>query len=358
MKPVPLLTRWHLIGREFAPSPGRYKSVFRFLVVNALVIIISMALQVPFLSLSIIMIFFTSRENIVQTWVAGIVMALGGTLGICISLILLKVSFNTPFVRIVLAAIIIFSGMYFFRISKLGVMGFILTILVSYSQSLVDVIPAPEVLVRMMLWAWVAAVYPVVINVIVNVLVFPVRPDASTTPAKPVPFIVADPWTNPAYARFAVKCVLATLLCYLFYSSVDWQGIHTAMLTCVILALPSVGAITHKGMLRITGCVLGGGAALLITVFILPYIDTIVGLLMVSLPVLAISAWIASGSEKTQYVGVQMAFAFALSMFDQFGPTTSLTEIRDRMVGILLGVVVSVFIYSYLWPEDEVRKVI
>lgn len=354
-----LFSLWHFIFRELAPFPGRDKAVFRFLLVCALVITISMTLQVPFLSLSIIMTFLTSRENAFQTRIAGIVMMLGGTLGIGISLVLLKVSFNTPFIRIVLAAIIIFLGMYFFRISKLGVMGFILTILVSYSQSLVDIISVPEVLVRMMLWAWVAAVYPVVVTILVNALVFPVMPDTAgdlSGPEKNEPFVVPDAWKNPVYARFAVKCVLATLLCYLFYSAVDWRGVHTAMLTCVILALPSVGAITHKGILRIVGCALGGGSALLVTVFILPYLDTIVGLLMVSLPVLVVSAWIASGPEKTQYIGVQMAFAFALSMFDQFGPTTSLTEIRDRMAGIALGVAVSVFIYSYLWPEGETRS--
>jgi len=38
---------------------------------------------------------------------------------------------------------------------------------------------------------------------------------------------------------------------------------------------------------------------------------------------------------------------------EQFGPETNLTEIRDRMVGIVLGVAVSAVIQGGLWPEAE-----
>ena len=38
---------------------------------------------------------------------------------------------------------------------------------------------------------------------------------------------------------------------------------------------------------------------------------------------------------------------------EQFGPTTNLTEIRDRMVGILLGVGVATFVQMSFWREGE-----
>lgn len=510
MRTAPLSSLWKFACVELTPYSGRDKVALRFVVVSALVITLSMTLQVPFVSLSLIMTFFTIRENTVLTRVTGIIMMLGGTLGICVSLALLSVSVNYPLIRIILSAVIMFAGMYFFRVSKLGVIGFILAVLVCYSQSLVDITLDIETLVRMILWAWIAALYPIVIIFLVNTLIFPVSsetqlrrvslniidivikqlepqkrqkasailtardvlrltlslqksltfllmsgerckeknrqltryargcerllnasqllpyssptdlpeernlraglqsscllfkqaifndstfvptthlPGHSTlrnihnealkeiacvlielvTPLEetcndtgeqdaPIPFLNADVWTNPNYARFAVKCVLATLLCYGFYSAVDWPGIHSAMLTCIILALPSVGAITHKGVLRLIGCVLGGITALFAMVLVVPYIDSIVGLLLVSLPFIFMSAWIAAGSERSAYIGVQMAFTFSLSMFDQFGPAVSLTEVRDRIVGVLLGITVSTFIYSYLWPERESQQ--
>jgi multidrug resistance protein MdtO len=48
-----------------------------------------------------------------------------------------------------------------------------------------------------------------------------------------------------------------------------------------------------------------------------------------------------------------MVFAFALALLGRFGPTTDLAEIRDRVVGVLLGVFVSLAVSSLIWPERE-----
>jgi len=47
-------------------------------------------------------------------------------------------------------------------------------------------------------------------------------------------FFAADAFTNPAYQRFALKTTLAAILCYMFYAAINWQGIHTAMVTCLV----------------------------------------------------------------------------------------------------------------------------
>lgn len=175
---------------------------------------------------------------------------------------------------------------------------------------------------------------------------------ASNTPVKE-PLLASDAFSNPNYLLFAFKTWLATLFCYVFYNAVDWPGIHTVMLTCVIIALPSLGASTQKGVLRIGGCLLGSALALLCMVFVIPGLETLVGLLIMSLPVIGLGAWVAAGSERISYAGLQIMFCFALALLEQFGPTTDLTEIRDRLVGIILGVVVSTLVQSLLWPERE-----
>ncbi len=58
--------------------------------------------------------------------------------------------------------------------------------------------------------------------------------------------MAADAFTNPDYMRYAVKTLLACLICYTFYSGVDWEGIGTCMLTCVIVANPNVGCRTRR----------------------------------------------------------------------------------------------------------------
>jgi len=163
----------------------------------------------------------------------------------------------------------------------------------------------------------------------------------------------AAPGLNMTALQFALKVVLATLLGYLFFTAVQWPGIHTCMLTCIILALPGMGAINHKGVMRLVGAAVGSMAALLATVFVIPHLDSITGLLLLCLAVIAVGAWIAAGSPLTDYVGFQLVFCFALALLGEFGPSTDLTEIRDRAVGIVIGVLISLAVYSWIWPERE-----
>jgi multidrug resistance protein MdtO len=167
------------------------------------------------------------------------------------------------------------------------------------------------------------------------------------------PMVAPDALTNPAYLRFALKALLAVLIGYVFYNAVNWQGIHTIMLTTLIVALPSLGASTQKALLRIGGALVGSALALFMVVFVIPRIDSIVGLLLMSLPVVGLGAWIAAGSERISYAGIQVMFTFALAVLERFGPTTDLTEIRDRLLGILLGVVLAAAIQTLIWPEGE-----
>jgi multidrug resistance protein MdtO len=120
------------------------------------------------------------------------------------------------------------------------------------------------------------------------------------------PLLLPDAWSNPAYLHFALKTLLATLLCYVFYTAADWQGIHTIMLSCVIVAQPGLGATLQKTWLRIGGALLATLIALLLIVFVQPWTDSLSGLLAMTLPVFALAAWIAAGSERIAYAGIQI----------------------------------------------------
>ena len=176
---------------------------------------------------------------------------------------------------------------------------------------------------------------------------------ADTPPPAPPALLPADAFSNPRYARFALRTLLSVLICYVFYNAVNWPGIHTIMLTCLVVALPSLGASSRHGLLRVSGALIGSGLALFMVSFVIPHLESVTGLLLMSLPVIALGAWVSAGSERISYAGLQIMFTFSLALLEQFAPPSDLTEIRDRLVGILLGVGVATFIQMSVWPEGE-----
>ena len=106
---------------------------------------------------------------------------------------------------------------------------------------------------------------------------------ARETPAQPA-LLQADMFVNPRYARFSLRTLLSVLICYVFYNAVKWPGIHTIMLTCLIVALPSLGASSRQGVLRLSGALIGSALALGMVAFVIPHLDSITGLLLMSLP--------------------------------------------------------------------------
>jgi multidrug resistance protein MdtO len=505
--PVALCDAGAFLRRELAPFPGRLNVMLRCTLTSAIVIVVSMALEVPSLALSLLVVFYVTQSNVVVTRLVGMMFIVGSTFAIGLSILLLKFTFDYPLLRIVIASLLFFGSVYLMRVLKIGVVFFIVAIVVIYVQSFVDQTDQADLLIRAVLWVWIAVNYPIALTLVVNTLLLPAEPQlqlkaeihrqlaaldarltdlidgttgaapitlaavqqgalalqkllrfttmrdthyrehqalqlaciatvsrlyraasdlppswpgvsaaqlavlrelrancraldesvmteqayryvsttttearnaTDTTPAaaelqramrafsdlaasgaasgKPPasePMVAADAWSNPAYMRFSLKTLLAVLVCYVFYNAADWQGVHTIMLTCLIVALPSLGASTQRALLRLGGAVVGSGLALFMVVFVVPHLDDIVGLLLMALPVVAFAAWISAGSERIGYAGIQVMFTFSLALLEQFGPTTNLTEIRDRMVGILLGVGVATFVQMSFWREGE-----
>ncbi len=178
--------------------------------------------------------------------------------------------------------------------------------------------------------------------------------EKSSPPSDSSPSLfVDDAFTNPVYAQFALKTILACWICQLFYFGTDWIGIHTIMITCVLVAQPSLGATQQKALLRLWGGALASLFALISAVWIIPELDDIVGLLLMTLPVVAVSAWVMAGSDRISYAGVQIIVTYGLAVLFYMGPVTNLTEIRDRLIGIFLGIFVSSVVHGLLWPEAE-----
>jgi multidrug resistance protein MdtO len=166
----------------------------------------------------------------------------------------------------------------------------------------------------------------------------------------PSPFFASDAFSNPAYVRFGIRGGLAASLCYLTYNLVAWQGISTAVTTCLLTALTTIGASRQKQVLRFGGATVGGiiigfGAQ----VFVLPALDSIAGFLMLFVAVSVLSAWIITSGPRLSYFGMQIAVAFYLTNLQEYKFQTSLALARDRVAGILLGLVAMWVVFDQLW---------
>lgn len=485
---------WPFLTRELRDAPGRANYTLRLTLSCAVLIVLFMTLHIPFLAVALIVVFYVSQPNVLMIKLVSVVFVLTVSVALGGVLLIIKWTYDYPLIRLVASVILFFCAIYLMRVlGKLGLAFFVVALAVIYAQTFPSMTSQSEILVRLLLWLWVAINTAILVTLLVNAcfqqafpgyqfkarLVVMLRqtarrlsqPDDGTPPptvteiagqfnqlrslyqqaaratpeiaASPqawqslmaaalscshltallqpgddhpdarrriasqlnaladnlpaaaevqplivprdgansailqeiaevlarlargetiplpqgevekAPLLLPDAWSNPAYLHFALKTLLATLLCYVFYTAADWQGIHTIMLSCVIVAQPGLGATKQKTWLRIGGALLATLIALLLIVFVQPWTDSLSGLLAMTLPVLALAAWIAAGSERIAYAGIQIGFTFALAFLSWFGPLSNLTELRDRVIGILLGVLVSSIVHLYLWPDSE-----
>ena len=485
---------WPFLTRELRDAPGRANYTLRLTLSCAVLIVLFMTLHIPFLAVALIVVFYVSQPNVLMIKLVSVVFVVTVSVALGGVLLIIKWTYDYPLIRLVASVILFFCAIYLMRVlGKIGLAFFVVALAVIYAQTFPSMTSQSEILVRLLLWLWVAINTAILVTLLVNAcfqqafpgyqfkarLVVMLRqtarrlsqPDDGTPPptvteiagqfnqlrslyqqaaratpeiaASPqawqslmaaalscshltallqpgddhpdarrriasqlnaladnlpaaaevqplivprdgansailqeiaevlarlargetiplpqgevekAPLLLPDAWSNPAYLHFALKTLLVTLLCYVFYTAADWQGIHTIMLSCVIVAQPGLGATMQKTWLRIGGALLATLIALLLIVFVQPWTDSLSGLLAMTLPVFALAAWIAAGSERIAYAGIQIGFTFALAFLSWFGPLSNLTELRDRVIGILLGVLVSSIVHLYLWPDSE-----
>jgi multidrug resistance protein MdtO len=174
-------------------------------------------------------------------------------------------------------------------------------------------------------------------------------------------FLAPDAFSNMDHLKFGLKGGLAASLCYIIYNSIAWPGISTAVTTCLLTALSTVGFSRQKQILRFAGAIVGGfffgmGAQIVI----LPHLDSIAGFTVLFVAVSAIATWFATSSPRLAYFGVQIIVAFYLINLQEFKEQISLGIARDRVVGILLGLGAMWLIFDQLWgtlASVEMKKV-
>jgi multidrug resistance protein MdtO len=69
------------------------------------------------------------------------------------------------------------------------------------------------------------------------------------------------------------------------------------------------------------------------------------------------AGYVSAGSERISYAGFQMAFAFFLCVIQGSSPAFDLSTARDRVIGILLGNVVTYLLFTNLWPISVGKRI-
>src|SRR5207245_10729313 len=88
-------------------------------------------------------------------------------------------------------------------------------------------------------------------------------------------------------------------------------------------------------------------------ILILPHIDSISAFTVLFIAVTSTAAWVATSSPRLSYLGVQGAFAFFLINLSDFKEQTSLAVARDRVVGILLGLLLMWLLFDQHWSAPD-----
>jgi multidrug resistance protein MdtO len=155
---------------------------------------------------------------------------------------------------------------------------------------------------------------------------------------------------NSEHFHFALKGCLAASGSYVIYNAIAWPEISTAMTTCLLTALSTIGASRQKQVLRIAGAIVGGFLiGMGSQIFVLPYLESIGAFTVLFVLVTGLASWFLTSSPRLSYFGLQVALAFYLINLQEFKIQTSLAIARDRVVGILLGLFMMWLVFDRLW---------
>ena len=173
---------------------------------------------------------------------------------------------------------------------------------------------------------------------------------SAPTGAEKRSLFLPDAFDNPEYVRFAIKGTLAGFICYFLFVGFDYPGIYTSVITCFVVTLSTIGASNQKGVLRFGGAAVGGLMGLIALVYLFPHMDTIGGFWLVFGAGTAVAAWATFGTPRIFYGGYQTGLAFYKAILQGFGPATSATVVRDRLIGVFFGLIVFGIVEHVLWP--------
>jgi multidrug resistance protein MdtO len=92
-------------------------------------------------------------------------------------------------------------------------------------------------------------------------------------------------------------------------------------------------------------------------VYVVPSFTSVTALFLIVLGGAFVGTWINAGSPRIAYAGFQIAFAYFLCVVQDAGPAFDLVVARDRVIGMLFGMLVMYVVSSRIWPVSVARRI-
>ena len=344
----------HFLANELKPAPGRARASARIVVAVLITVILSETLRVPFPDFSAYLVFFVVNENGSRSFKLGLAVMVAVTMVLAVAIGIDICFLDAPWFRLPTTLFLVGAAVWLSRTLVMGTIGRLLAVVLALNLSLADVIFNPEMLTRTTLWLWSVVGLAVGVTIVVNKLFERHMESAAQEEAQKAGPFIKDAFSNPEYLRFTLRTSAAVIACEIFMNAVTWPGIRTSLITCVVTALATRESQNQKQALRLLGASVGGVIGLASILWIVPSLDSIVGLVILIGVCTYAFAWVAVGSQRSSYAGFQMALAFYLMLLPGFTTSIDLTSIRDRFVGILIGIA-AMWLFFLPYGDTQVK---
>jgi len=339
------------LKQELSPYPGRMVTVLRMVTACVITMLLVLIFQLPNGFLAVFYALAISRQDPQTTVRNGFAIILGNLAGLALSVAGMALFIDHYLLHFLFVVGVFFLAFFVTRTLANYAVAFGFSIIVMASAS-VNIIWArtnplrPDLAITF--WTGFGMILGTFAVILTEWVFASPAAGAVERPAQPQLLFVTDAFSNTEYVAFALKGCLAATICYLVWSALAWPGMGVCTVTCVIAApLSTPGSSKQRLITRLSGLLVGGVlCGIGSQIFILPYVDSIVGFTLAFAAVSGAAAWAATSSVQFLYFGRQMALAYYLAIFEGFGINSSLVMSRDRLMGVFLGIIVMWLVFD------------
>jgi multidrug resistance protein MdtO len=164
----PELMAW--LRDELRPTPGRGAAVARIAFNCTITVVVAMVFQIPLPAYMAYLVFLVSQKQRVATLITAVAGAVAATLAVALSLLFYTLDASEPALRLALMAASTFLAFFLARTSKIGPIAFLGGFILVLTQTLIDNVPSPEALTRLVLWLWVIVTFPAALTTLVDLV--------------------------------------------------------------------------------------------------------------------------------------------------------------------------------------------
>jgi len=338
-------------ARELAAYPGRHATAGKIVLACLITMITVQVLQIPNGFLACFYALNMPRDGGDGTLRNGIAVIGANLAGTAVAVIGMSLFIDHPVIHVFYLIGIFFLAFFVIRtaVNYSVALGFIVISVAASSVNIIWATPgAPQPAIATALGTGIGIILASMVVIAVEWLT---ASDADPKPAKrhnAQPMFVADAFSNPECIAYAAKGCAAATLVYVTWSVIGWPGLGVCTVTCVLAAPLSSAAYAHRVWIgRLGAWALAGALGVGSQIFILPHFDSLAGF---ALPFAAgswIAAWLTTSRGEFVYFGRQMGLPFYITLFETFAANPSLIASRDRLCGILLGLLAMWLVFGY-----------